>query len=379
MTRPNVFRRMLTAVRNFGFKQWFLLILNIVLVLASAACVMGLNAIGGTLTSLTAAGRFRGENEMRFAQIACYLPVGGGKTEDDIRSFRQSLDSKLLEQSLEAPEGGKLCLDAYYGVENITISTDNGSASVKAVGVGGDFFYFHPLTLRGGAYIKSSDLMDDLVVLDEDIAWRLYGGTDLAGLTVQINGEPFVISGVVERETDFATEKAYAGDGGVYMSFSAMNRLIETAAVTGYEIVMPDPITNYAKGIIEDTFPIGTGDVVENSSRYNLPHLLDVLKAFGQRSMRTNGVIYPYWENAARLTEDYAALLLLLAVLAAVCPVMFVLVLVIRDIRRAYRFAKAKVPEKVEAAVEKRREERLEQKYKEQQTEEPVQEQGKED
>ncbi len=356
-------RRMLAAIKEFGFKQWFLLILNIVLVLASIGCAAGLKEVGGALSSLTAAGRFRGTGETRYAQLACYLPVDGGKTEEDIFSFRQSLEGRMQEQSLEAPEGGSLYIDAYHGQHAVTISTENGSASVKAMGVGGDFFYFHPLTLRGGAYIQGSDLMDDLVVLDEEMAWRLYGGTELAGLPVSINGEPFVIAGVVARETDFATGRAYTGDGGVYMSFSAMSRLIEEASITGYEIVMPDPITGHAKSVVEETFPIGTGDVVENSSRYTLSHLWEVIGDFGQRSMRGNGVIYPYWENAARLTEDYAALLLMLAVLSALCPLAFVLVLAIRDIRRAYRFAKVKIPEKVEETMERRKEERLEKIY----------------
>ena len=39
--------------------------------------------------------------------------------------------------------------------------------------------------------------MDDLVILDEEIAWRLYGGTNLAGMPVTINGEHFLIGGVV--------------------------------------------------------------------------------------------------------------------------------------------------------------------------------------
>ena len=167
----------------------------------------------------------------------------------------------------------------------------------------------------------------------------------------------------IRDRTDFATGRAYTGDGGVYMSFSAMSRLIEEASITGYEIVMPDPITGYAKSVVEETFPIGTGDVVENSSRYTLSHLWEVIGDFGQRSMRGNGVIYPYWENAARLTEDYAALLLMLAVLSALCPLAFVLVLAIRDIRRAYRFAKVKIPEKVEETMERRKEERLEKIY----------------
>lgn len=352
---------MLNAVKGFGFKQWFFLTLNVVLVLGAAGCLIGLRSVSNTLEALTAAEKFRGGGEIRFAQLACYLPVDGGKTEEDILSFRRTLEEKLVEQSLEAPEGGSLYLDAYNGVDTVTVASDSGaSASVKAFGVGGDFFYFHPLKLRSGAYIKSDDLMDDLVVLDEEMAWQLFGGTDLAGMPLTINGKPFVVSGVVAREEDFASRKAYTGGGGVFLSFSAMKRLNENAGITGYEIVMPDPITGYAKGVVSENFPVGDGDVVENSSRYGLPHLWEVIKNFGQRSMRTNGVIYPYWENAGRLTEDYAALLLLLAVLLALYPLLTALVLIIRDIRRAYRFAKVKIPEKVDEAVEKRREERLE-------------------
>ena len=78
--------------------------------------------------------------------------------------------------------------------------------------------------------------------------------------------------------------------------------------------------------------------------------------------MRLNGVIYPYWENAARLTEDYAALLLLAAAVFLLIPLLFLITAVIRYVRWTYRFAKAKIPEKVEEAVEKHREERLEKK-----------------
>ena len=327
-TLKNLPRRILNAIRGFGFKQWFFLILNVVLVLGAVACALGLRRVSGTLDTLTAAGRFQGAGEVRYAQLACYLPVDGGKSEEDIRSFRQSLENKMSEQSLEAAEGGRLYLDAYSGVSQLTIASENGgSTTLKAVGVGGEFFYFHPLRLRSGSYIKEGDLMDDLVLLDEELAWKLFGGTDLAGLTVTINNVPFVVSGVVSRETDFATEKAYTGDGGLYMSFSAMRRLDEDATITSYEITMPNPIGGYASGILSETVPIGTGDIVENSSRYSLPHLWEVIQNFGQRSMRLNGVIYPYWENAVRLTEDYAAGLLLLAVLLALYPLLTALVL----------------------------------------------------
>jgi len=364
MKRPNLFRRLCAAVKNFGFKQWFLLILNIVLVLASAACVAGLRIVSGTLPTLSAAERFQGDSDTRFAQLACFMPVGKGKSEEDILKFQIALDATLTEQSLEAPENGSLYLYAYSGSAPVTISSENGgSAAVTALGVGGDFFYFHPLPLRSGSYISSDDLMDDLVVLDEEMAWRLFGGTDLAGMTVYINQTPFVVSGVISREDDFASKKAYTGEEGVFLSFSALQRLVEDTSVNCYEIVMPNPIRNFAHGILEDSFSADGCEVVENTGRYSPGRLFTLLKTFGLRSMRTNGIIYPYWENAVRLTEDYTALLLILAVLLALCPLIFVAVLVIRDIRRAYRFAKMKIPEKVGEAVEKKKEERLEKSY----------------
>jgi len=364
MGRPNPFRRVTAALRGFGFKQWFLLILNIVLLLAMAASLAGVRVMSTTLDALTAAERFGGGGEVRFAQLACYLPVDQGKTEEEINTFRQTLSAKLVEQSLDAPENGSLTIDAYSASASLTVRSDGGgSATLKAVGVGGDFFFFHPLFLRSGAYIRDGDLMDDLVVLDEETAWRLFGGTELTGLTIYVNDEPFVVAGVISREDDFASKRAYSGDGGLFLSYSALSRLVEETAITSYELVMPDPISGYAKGVVTDAFPIGNGDVVENSSRYSLPHLLEVIGGFGERSMRTNGVIYPYWENAARLTEDYAALLLVLSVLFALCPLLFALAGALRSIRRAYRYVKATVPEKVDAAVEKRKEERLERQY----------------
>ena len=258
-----------TAVKGFGFKQWFLLGLIVVLLLSSAASVIGLRVVSGTLESLTAADRFRGGTDTRFAQLACFLPVGQGKAEEDILQFRQTLDGKLVEQSLEAPENGSLYLDAYCGMATVTAVGNNGaSASVGAIGVGGDFFYFHPLFLRGGSYIKGGDLMDDLVVLDEETAWRLFGGVDLAGMSMTVNGKPFVVSGVIAREDDFATQKAYSGDSGIFMSYSALARLVEKAEISCYELVMPDPISGYAKNLVSENFSIGNGDVVENSSRY---------------------------------------------------------------------------------------------------------------
>ena len=242
-------RKLFGGLKRPGFKQLLLLALNLALVAGTAGALAGFGAVSGTLEALTAAERFRGQGETRFAQLGCYFPVGGGKSEEDILTFREKLDGKMVEQSLEAPEGGSLHIDTYYGSAAVSIRSENGSASVEAVGVGGDFFFFHPLQLRSGSYISGDDLMDDLVVLDEEMAWKLFGGVELTGMEVQINDQTFLVAGVVSREDDFASRRAYSGSGGIFLSYSALSRLVEDTSISGYELVMPDPISGYAKEI----------------------------------------------------------------------------------------------------------------------------------
>lgn len=339
-------------------KRWVLPVVNLILVIACACAVLLLWHVSRLSPSITAAERFRGESEMRFAQMAAYLPEEQGKTVEDIYTLRQTLESRFVEQALQAPEGGRLYLDAYSGVNDVVVRSDKASAQTQAIGVGGDFFYFHPLELRHGAYFAEEDLVDDLVILDEEMAWRLFGGTDLAGMTVTVNGEPFVVGGVISREEDFATAKAYEQDAGIFMSYSAMLRLMEDTTIACYEVVMPDPISGYARGIMEEIFPPQQVEVVEMSGRFAPGRLLHVIGSFGERSMGERGVIYPYWENALRVCEDYAALFLVLAVVLALCPLICLVLAVIALIRRIFRLLFVTIPNKMDDAVERRREKR---------------------
>ena len=262
-------------------RRWRLFLANCILAALVLVCFAIFQAVAGTLESIHAADRFRGGNEMRFAQLACFMPEDGGKSEEDIRLFHQTLDQKLTDASLEAPEGASLYTDAYSGHISLNVTGDHGSATVKAIGVGGNFFQFHPLRLRSGSYISENDFMQDRVVLDETLAWQLFGGFDVAGLSVTIDGKPFYVAGVVRRESDFATKEAYLDGASMFLSYSAMKALDENSTITCYEIVMPDPISGFAHGVLTENFDVGTGDIVENSSRYSLENLFSVIGDFG--------------------------------------------------------------------------------------------------
>ena len=347
-------------------KQLFLLLLNVVLALLALACAWGLNAVKSVLLTQSAAKAWRGSSEMRFAQVSVFLPEDEKKDVNSIESFRRTLDQALVDASLEAPEGGSLYTSAYSGTAtSVAVSGPAGKSNVKTYGVGGDFFLFHPLTLLSGGYISDEDYMADRVVLDAQTAFNLFGSSDVAGMEVTINGRTFPIAGVVQSETDFATNAALAagnkasGDTSgsststamIYMSYSALNAMAELP-IDCYEIVLPDPVSGFAKKLMTEKFPIGSGAIVQNTGRFSVSSLISVMGAFGKRAMTTNGVIYPYWENAARMAESYAALYLLLGTLLAVMPVVCLTIVLVKfvtsEVRKGYYKASHAIEDRVE-------------------------------
>ncbi len=318
-------------------------------------CLIIFSRIAGTLPTLDAADAFRGGSDMGFAQIGCYLTEADALEEAAIYTFRSTLNTQMTEASIVAPEDGSLYRDAYSAIGDISVSTDFGSATVKTIGVGGDFFLFHPLYLRSGSYISDDDFMQDRVVLDEELAWKLFGSFDVTGMSVNINGVPYQVAGVVKREKDFATTAAYVDGAGMFMCYDAFYSVTQEK-ITSYEIVLPNLVSGFGLKIVQDNFPIGTGDIVENSSRYSIGSLIKVVGNFGKRSMRENGVIYPYWENAVRLTEDYLALLMVIMGLLLIYPVVRYIVIIVKFIVRNVKKAEKKIPEALEKHIEEHRE-----------------------
>jgi hypothetical protein len=182
------------------------------------------------------------------------------------------------------------------------------------LGVGGDFFLFHPLRLLSGGYITGEDLMHDRVVLDEELAWKLFGGSDVAGLTVTISDKPYLVAGVVRREEDFADRRAYTAGAGFFMAFDALS----AAAGTGigcYETRLRKPrhrLCRRHRG--RELLPGRDGG--EQPPFQGGEHLRRHRRL--RRALHEHGgVVFPHWENAARLLEDYLALLLLLSCCSA--------------------------------------------------------------
>lgn len=332
-------------------KRIFLLVLAL-LVLLSAACAVAIAALAGNMEAQQAAERWQGESDMAFRQVSCYLPVDQKLTLNDIYGFRVKLVDALHKAALDLDNDNSLFVDAWSAVDKVTVSSSRGSGEASVIAVGGEFFQFHPIRLLSGNYLSENDLMKDRVLLDEELAWLLFGGTELTGMSLKINGVPFVVAGVIEREQDFASKRAYTVGQGLYMSYEAYVSLTGTEGISCYELVLPEPVDGFALDTVKAAFPLGRGEALENTGRFAPPRLYQLLGQAGTRSMQAMGMMYPYWENAARCVEDICVMLLLAATVFLAVPAVTALVVLIRLLKRGKEGLEEQVLPKLKDSAE---------------------------
>lgn len=324
-------------------------IIGVVCLLLAGILAAASAGIQNSLLSQNMAKRW--DREGRSAHVSCFFSDSVQASPDTIRAFEYGLKGKLQEASIEtSSENARLWVDAYSARGQISLSTDRASTEVGAYGVGGDYFMFHPLELEyGGMYFSDADMMQDKVILDQNTAWQLFGSYDVAGMPITIGRGPGahigVVAGVVKSESGFMNEKAGATAGTVYLSYEMLNMQGRHSGINSYEIVMPNPITGFAKNIVTENigFEEDQVEIVENSSRFSFLGLIRVLRQFGTRSMNVKAIIYPYWENAARGWEDILSILLVLEMIFLLIPtVLLVIWIRLRWKTRTFHFSHVK-------------------------------------
>ena len=288
------------------------------------------NRLGGSQDSQNMAERWSSDGKT--AQVSCFFSVNADVDEDSILELEHSIDGALSDagvvQESENP-GARLWADAFSADGKVTVSSDRSSLEADAIGIGGDFFLFHPLKLLSGGYFSGNDLMQDYCVIDQDAAWQLFGSNDVSGMTVYIGGIPHIVTGVVQRQEGRLTEAAGLDGSLVYVSYQTLSTLGKSNGINHFEIVMPDPVTGFAENFIREK--LGSSEketeILENTSRYSFVSRLKLIPQFGTRSMNGKAIIYPYWENVARGYEDILAVItlaeLLFLVYAAVLALVF--------------------------------------------------------
>ncbi len=260
-----------------------------------------------------------------WAQISCFFSISEDVQEDTIKKIRYELAEKLEEASFAVDEensSARLFVDSYSAMGEITLSFDENNFSGKAYGVGGDFFVFHPVTLVYGNYFSEANLMDDYVIIDEEIAWKLFGSSNVVGKYVTIQNIPHKIIGVYERTVSKMDELAGNDVPTLFLSYQSLAKYGTNKGIKNYEIIMPDPVSGFARNMVDEVLNMEEDrvSIVENSSRFQMDSLWEIATSFPSRSMSMNGIIYPFWENIARGYEDVAVILLKIELVLLVIP-----------------------------------------------------------
>lgn len=346
-------------------KIWFALCA--LLLLTALGCGVALRVISGKLLSQQEAERWRGENEREYRQVSSFMPLDSTVGLKEIYDFRYAVLDELPAAGIEWKENVYPFIDAWSSEGKMTITGDKGTTDAPVLGVGGQFFEFHPLRLISGSYIAEGDLSPDRVLLDSELAWELFGGIELTGMRVQINGSEFIVGGVVERERDSASRRAYTGEKGFFMSYDAFRVIMDRDRVDCYEVVLPEPVRGYAAQLVADRFPNKEGITVVNTGRFGFERLLHLARDLPERAAHGGTVSYPYWENAARIAENECSVLavgtLALGLPAAVTLLIEMIRLLARGKTALEEEVLPKAKEGVEEAVRVRARRRWEKKH----------------
>ncbi len=266
------------------------------------------------------------------SQISCFFSVNTRLTPDTIEEFEHKLDSALEEASIVSTSphaNARLWADAYSAGGKISVQSNITSITVDAIGIGGDFFQFHPMKLLSGSFFSGNDVMQDYCVLDRDAAWKLFGSNDIAGQVVYIGGVAHIVTGVVEQEEGDIYEAAGLDGSQIYVSYDTLSKYGTNNGINHFEIVMPNPVKGYALNYVKEAIGVAQTEleIVENTTRYDILTRIKHIKKLPFRAMNGKAIIYPYWENIARAYEDSLAVLMIFQLLFLAFPVITIIVM----------------------------------------------------
>ena len=282
-------------------------------------CVKGLE---NRLTFLDAGKRWSASGE-RYAVITLYCEKEAGVAADQVGQWAYSMDAALLQSSVTPSENGRSWAYCYGTETAVTAVGPKGSASAETLAVGGDFFVFHPLSFPFGSPFLNDNTNPNGVVLDRNLAWKLFGAENVVGMEMTINDVDFTVVGITGPESGNRVYKTTYGDSPrMYMSFAGYEKVMGAGCpVTLFEAALPNAVKSFALGIFNSAVSVSeeAAVVTEATDRFSLTNRFRNMQSLSYSWIRPNTIELPYWENEARVCDYRAAVMMIFEVaLAAV-------------------------------------------------------------
>ncbi len=313
--------------------MWVFGALAILFLLLFVCALSAIRSMTVRLTGSDATERWQADDApFPYTQLSVYFDSASAIDLNTVYLRRMNISQKLEENAVAAPEGASAYIDAFSGDTTLSVTTERATIRVEATACGGDFFFFHPFELLHGDYFAEEDLTSHSVVLDEYAAWQLFGAIEVAGMDVTIGGQPFRVAGVCKKPTDPLGSTTWGDTPRIFVNYIGLRMTTGFDRASCYEIVMPNPIGDFAVGILKSQFSVSetsTNAVIyDHSTRFAFETLAKASTAFFMRAIRRDRILPPFWENIVRVTETKAIVIAFLGAIAGITALICALVFV---------------------------------------------------
>lgn len=320
-----------------SYKKFLLIGLCVTLaaLLLLGGAVLALLRIDKGLLDTNAAERFA-RGDLPYTQISLYFSRDAAVSSAQMDHVAAELEQNLTNDSYAAPsDSARVLLYAYGAQASAYFEGEKGSATARVLCTGGDFFYFHPQTMTSGWYYGDRELNETIVVLNEHLAWQLFGALDVAGMMLTVDGVSCTVVGVTSGPDGRSEQKEYGDEPTAYIPYALAERLNGSVPIEYVDTLLPDPVTDYGKKLVRQAFGFpddadsadnGKKYLIENTARYSPFRVIASLKDKNTRITRTDTVVYPYWENAARLADARASVWGVFLIVTAIFPTVYLLI-----------------------------------------------------
>ena len=261
------------------------------------------------------------DRDAQAGQISVFYPYDARMDGFAQKELEYRVKTELIKESA-IDEDGCPFFTCSSASGKVVLEHNGKSFEANAIGTEGDFFRFHPVKIVSGGTYSDDMLTPDRIMIDEDLAWQLFGAYEVSGQLISIGGVTHTIAGVFAIDRKSAIDKrAGIPDNLVFLSLYSLCQLGEVdgadgpsdngtdAAAVGtaklygistWEIVMPDPVKNFALNIIKEAVgEKSSAQIVYNSKRYEPEYLGKNTGFILTGGMQTRPYAYPYWENIA--------------------------------------------------------------------------------
>lgn len=266
---------------------------------------------------------------------------------DEMRGYLQGIVNSSMGYKTNNSQSNELkgwedCYSTFLGG---TAYRGDLCREVEVYGVGGNFKAFHPFEYLSGGFLPEVPVDVYQCVINDTLAWELYSAYNVTGETIELYGKTFTIVGVVRENQGSIDKVAGTNERRVYVYFSALEEMVKngtfgenmiegyTPAILCYEAFLPETVKGVARTDMLNAIPrysaeSGNHIIVSNTGRFGLDKIVDNVLPLGEYDKKTEGFIFPYWENASLLTIEkafidyvliaFGILLLMIGIISAV-------------------------------------------------------------